>query len=263
MLRSLLAAATLVLALHHGAAAAEREVLLIETRTGTVVIELLPEIAPRHVERIKTLASQGAYDGVAFHRVLSEFMAQTGDVQYGKVQEDGTISEYAGAGDSGLPDLPAEFSGVHFERGIVGMARGKDPNSANSQFFIMTDAGGHLDGKYTVWGRVVSGMEHVDNIKQGPRPTGVVAKPDRMIKVTLGKAEIESEAERIAREEEERAKEEAARKEAEAAAAAAQQQQDGQSGTSSDGQSGETQSGDGEQKPAEGDQSTDGTSQSN
>ena len=133
---------------------------------GDVVIELLPDVAPQHVARIKTLAEEGAYDGVVFHRVIEGFMAQTGDVEHGKA---GGNMRRAGTGGSQYPDLPAEFSSVPFERGTVGMARSQNPNSANSQFFIMFEEGSFLNGQYTVFGQVVSGMEHVDAIKKGSR----------------------------------------------------------------------------------------------
>jgi cyclophilin family peptidyl-prolyl cis-trans isomerase len=161
--------------------------LTIQLKDGPVVIELLPDIAPRHVERIKALAAAGEYDNVAFHRVIEGFMAQTGDVQYGDM-EDGFQPQAAGTGGSSQPDLPAEFSNVPFERGTVGMARAQDPNSANSQFFIMFAPGDFLNGQYTVVGKVVSGMENVDKIKQGDDANnGSVTDPDRMVKVTVGK----------------------------------------------------------------------------
>jgi peptidylprolyl isomerase len=137
---------------------------------GAVVIELLPDVAPKHVARIKELAREGFYDGVVFHRVIPGFMAQTGDPT-------GT-----GRGGSDKPDLPAEFSKVPFERGTVGMARSQSPNSANSQFFIMFAAAPHLNGQYTVWGQVVEGMENVDQIAKGEPPRN----PDKMVKVTVG-----------------------------------------------------------------------------
>jgi len=133
--------------------------LLLELETGPVVIELLPEVAPNHVERIKTLAREGFYDGVIFHRVIPGFMAQTGDPT-------GT-----GSGGSELADLDAEFSEVSFERGTIGMARTRDANSANSQFFIMFEPAPHLNGQYTVWGQVVDGMEHVDAVAVGEPPS--------------------------------------------------------------------------------------------
>lgn len=165
------------------AAAADKAFLMLELKSGTVKIELLDEVAPKHVERVITLADRGAYDGIAFHRVMDGFMAQTGDVQFGKVAEDGTVSDKAGFGGSDLPDLPAEFSSTPFERGMVGAARSQNPDSANSQFFIMFDRADFLDGKYTVWGKVVDGMPHVDNIKLGDSgANGKVDMPDRIIR---------------------------------------------------------------------------------
>ncbi|WP_395540201.1 peptidylprolyl isomerase [Neotabrizicola sp. sgz301269] len=145
---------------------------------GEVVIDLLPDVAPKHVAQITALAKEGAYDGVIFHRVIDGFMAQTGDVEYGKKGGD---TSYAGMGGSSLPDIPAEFSNLSFQRGIVGMARSQDPNSANSQFFIMFDDGSFLDGQYTVVGRVIKGMDVVDAITRGEPP----ANPDVMEKVTV------------------------------------------------------------------------------
>ena len=156
--------------------------LVIELKTGEVTIEMLPDVAPQHVERIKTLARAGEYDNVAFHRVIEGFMAQTGDVQFGDMN-DGYDARRTGTGGSGLPDVAAEFSSVPFDRGVAGMARSQSPDSANSQFFIMFDPGHFLNNQYTVWGRVISGMEHVDNIKRGAQGSGAVTDPDRMIKV--------------------------------------------------------------------------------
>ncbi len=151
--------------------------------TGTIVIDLMPEVAPKHVEQITALASEGAYDGVVFHRVIEGFMAQTGDVANG-IQ--GSDISMAGMGGSARPDLPAEFSSVPFDRGIVGMARSQDPNSANSQFFIMFAPAPNLDGQYTVVGQVVRGMEVVDAIRKGDSANnGSVAQPDYMAKVTV------------------------------------------------------------------------------
>jgi peptidylprolyl isomerase len=142
--------------------------------TGRVVIQLLPDIAPKHVARVKELCKQGFYDNTPFHRVIEGFMAQGGDPT-------GT-----GTGGSKLPDLPAEFSTkVHFLRGTVGAARSSDPNSANSQFFIMFAPAPSLDGQYTVWGRVVSGMEFVDKIKRGSGANGIVQGPDRILHMRL------------------------------------------------------------------------------
>jgi peptidylprolyl isomerase len=145
---------------------------------GTIVIDLLPDVAPKHVAQITALATAGAYDGVIFHRVIDGFMAQTGDVQFGKVGGDTTM---AGMGQSEMPNLPAEFSDIPFARGIVGMARSQDPDSANSQFFIMFAPGDFLNGQYTVVGRVISGMEVVDAIAKGEPPE----TPDVMAKVTV------------------------------------------------------------------------------
>jgi cyclophilin family peptidyl-prolyl cis-trans isomerase len=158
--------------------------LVIELKTGEVVIEMLPDVAPLHVERIKTLAREGEYNGVAFHRVIEGFMAQTGDVQFGDMN-DGFAPGRAGTGGSKYPDIMAEFSSLPFDRGVAGMARSQNPNSANSQFFIMFDDGHFLNNQYTVWGRVISGMEHVDNIKRGAQGSGAVTDPDQMIKVRI------------------------------------------------------------------------------
>jgi cyclophilin family peptidyl-prolyl cis-trans isomerase len=158
--------------------------LVIELKTGEVVVEMLPDVAPKHVERIKTLARAGEYDGVAFHRVIEGFMAQTGDVKYGDMN-DGFNASRAGTGGSSMPNVPSEFSKLSFDRGVAGMARAQDPNSANSQFFIMFDDGHFLNNQYTVWGRVISGMGFVDNIKRGAQGSGAVTDPDRMIKVQV------------------------------------------------------------------------------
>ena len=148
---------------------------------GTIVIDLLPEVAPKHVAQIVALAKAGEYDDVVFHRVIDGFMAQTGDVQFGKA---GGTPE-AGMGQSEMPNLPAEFSSLSFDRGVVGMARSQDPDSANSQFFITLAAAPHLDGQYTIVGRVISGMEVVDAIKKGEGGNGEVTEPDRMATVTV------------------------------------------------------------------------------
>jgi len=152
--------------------------------SGAIVIDLLPDVAPRHVERVVTLAEAGAYDDVVFHRVIDGFMAQTGDVEFGKAG--GDISG-AGRGGSDLPDLPAEFSDIPFDRGVVGMARAASPDSANSQFFIMFDRGYFLNGDYTVFGRVIEGMDVVDSIKKGTRAGNgrVEGEPDRMVSVRV------------------------------------------------------------------------------
>lgn len=149
---------------------------------GVVKIDLLEDVAPNHVKQMLALADAGDYDGVYFHRVIDGFMAQTGDVQFAR---DGGDMRRAGMGGSDQPDLKAEFSDVPFDRGVVGMARSQDPDSANSQFFIMFDAGHFLNGQYTVVGKVTEGMEVVDKIKRGQGQSGTVTgKPDKMVKVT-------------------------------------------------------------------------------
>jgi peptidylprolyl isomerase len=148
--------------------------LFMDLTYGRVVIKLRPDLAPKHVERVKALAKKGFYDNTPFHRVIEGFMAQGGDPT-------GT-----GTGGSDLPDLKAEFSDTHFVRGIIGAARSSDPDSANSQFFIMFAPASNLDGSYTVWGEVVSGMEFVDKIKKGsPDNDGLVDQPDRIVKMQL------------------------------------------------------------------------------
>ena len=150
---------------------------------GTITIDLFEDVAPKHVEQIAALASEGQYDGVVFHRVIEDFMAQTGDVEFGKL---GGNMAAAGRGGSSRPDLPAEFSDIPFDRGIVGMARSQNPNSANSQFFIMFDPGHFLNGQYTVVGKVTGGMDVVDQIKRGKGQNGaVIGQPDVMKKVTV------------------------------------------------------------------------------
>ena len=154
-----------------------------EGANGTITIDLLEGVAPEHVAQITALAENGAYDGVVFHRVIDGFMAQTGDVEFGKIGGD---MRRGGMGGSDRPNLKAEFSDVSYERGVVGMARSQDPNSANSQFFIMFDDGPFLNGQYTVIGRVTDGMDIVDAIKRGEGQNGaVVGQPDVMKKVTV------------------------------------------------------------------------------
>ena len=154
--------------------------ILMELKDGTVTIELLADVAPKHAERMKDLARSGAYDNVCFHRVIDGFMAQTGDVQHGNM-EDGFNIRMAGTGGSEHPDLPAEFSKLPHDRGTLGAARSANPDSANSQFFINFKDNHFLNGQYTVYGRVVEGMEHVDAIMRGEPP----ASPDRMISVKV------------------------------------------------------------------------------
>lgn len=159
------------------------EIQVTGEANGTIVIDLLEDVAPGHTARIAELATSGAYDGVVFHRVIDGFMAQTGDVQYGKIGED---MRRAGTGASDQPDLEAEFSDVPFDRGVVGMARAQSPNSANSQFFIMFNEGYFLNGEYTVVGRVTEGLDVLDTIKRGAGQNGsVIGAPDVMKKVTV------------------------------------------------------------------------------
>ncbi|MBD3679616.1 MAG: peptidylprolyl isomerase [Rhodobacteraceae bacterium] len=154
--------------------------ILIELKDGTVTIELLPDVAPKHCERMKELARSGAYDNVVFHRVIDGFMAQTGDVEHGNFAKEFNIRR-AGTGASSLPDLPAEFSKLPHDRGTLGAARSSNPNSANSQFFINFGDNHFLNGQYTVYGRVISGMEHVDKIARGEPPMN----PDRMLSMKV------------------------------------------------------------------------------
>ena len=154
--------------------------ILLELKDGTVTIELLPDVAPQHSKRMKELARAGAYDNVAFHRVIDGFMAQTGDVQHANMEKDYN-PRMAGTGGSEMPDLPAEFSKLPHDRGTLGAARSANPNSANSQFFINFSDNSFLNGQYTVYGRVIDGMQHVDAITRGEPP----ANPDRMISVKV------------------------------------------------------------------------------
>ncbi len=158
---------------------ARLEVTVAGKANGKFVIKLFDDVAPKNAARLKELAAAGAYDGVVFHRVIGGFMAQTGDVKYGR--EGGDLAR-AGSGGSDLPDLPLEASKLPFERGVVGMARTSSPNSANSQFFIMFKRASHLDGGYTVVGQVVEGMDVVDAIKRGDPQTGLVAPPPDVMK---------------------------------------------------------------------------------
>ena len=153
--------------------------LVIETTKGTVVIEMRPDLAPNHVEHIKKLAREGQYDGVVFHRVIDGFMAQTGDVKFGNASKGETSR--AGMGGSSYPNLKQEFNAEPHVRGVVSMARAQDPNSANSQFFIVFDDARFLDRQYTVWGKVIEGMENVDQIKRGEP----VRDPDHMVSVKV------------------------------------------------------------------------------
>ncbi|MEM9682443.1 MAG: peptidylprolyl isomerase [Pseudomonadota bacterium] len=174
-LRFIVAAVAALFLIQHQAAAAEKEnMIYLDLKDGRVTIELYEDKAPNHVKRIKELARDGFYDGVVFHRVIDGFMAQSGDPT-------GT-----GRGGSDKPDLKAEFNDVPHTEGVLSMARTADPNSANSQFFIMLAPAPHLDGQYTVWGKVVDGMEHVHNIKKGSTAqNGAVENPDAIVKMQV------------------------------------------------------------------------------
>jgi cyclophilin family peptidyl-prolyl cis-trans isomerase len=160
---------------------AEENIMILKLKDGNVLIELFDEIAPNHVERFKMLAKEKKYDGVVFHRVIDSFMAQTGDVQFGNSNSESYDLKRAGTGGSKYPDLKSEFSELPHERGTLSMARSADPNSANSQFFICFKSAPNLDRQYTVFGKVVEGMEFVDLIKKGEGSNGEVSEPDKII----------------------------------------------------------------------------------
>ena len=164
---------------------AKEDIMILKLKNGDVEIELYNDIAPKHVERIKKLIEEKKYDGVVFHRVIDGFMAQTGDVQFGNRNSKNFDIRRAGTGGSEYPDIKAEFSSAPHERGTLSMARSADPNSANSQFFICFNAASHLDRQYTVFGKVVKGMEFVDLIKRGEGANGEVSKPDKIISLSI------------------------------------------------------------------------------
>ncbi len=160
---------------------AKENKMILKLKDGDVEIELYPKIAPNHVKRFETLANEAKYDGVVFHRVINGFMAQTGDVQFGNSTSPNFNLDRAGTGGSDLPDLKAEFSDIAHNRGVLSMARSADPNSANSQFFIVFESAPHLDRSYTAFGKVVKGMELIDKIKKGVGSNGSVVDPDKII----------------------------------------------------------------------------------
>ena len=161
---------------------AEENLMILKLKHGDVKIELFSDVAPKHVERIKKLANDKKYDNVVFHRVIDGFMAQTGDVQFGNSSSNDYDLRRAGTGNSALPDLPSEFSDIPHLRGTLSMARSQDPNSANSQFFICFKDSPFLDRQYTVFGKVIEGMENVDKIKKGDQnQNGSVENPDKII----------------------------------------------------------------------------------
>ena len=162
----------------------KENIMILKLKTGDVKIELFADVAPKHVERIKELANNGSYDNVVFHRVIDGFMAQTGDVKFGNSSSADFDLKRAGMGGSDLPDLEQEFNSLPHDRGTLSMARSSDPNSANSQFFICFKSAPHLDRQYTVFGKVIKGMEFVDLIKKGEGSNGAVENPDKIISLT-------------------------------------------------------------------------------
>ena len=171
----------LVLFLTINNANTEEKKMILKLKDGDVEIELYPKIAPNHVKRFETLANEGKYDGVVFHRVISGFMAQTGDVKFGNSNSPEYNLDLAGTGGSDLPNLKAEFSDVAHNKGVLSMARSADPNSANSQFFIVFESAPHLDRSYSAFGKVIKGMELIDKIKKGEGSSGSVEDPDKII----------------------------------------------------------------------------------
>ena len=163
---------------------AKEDIMILKLKDGDVLIELFYDIAPNHVQRFKQLANEKKYDGVVFHRVIDGFMAQTGDIQFGNSTFESFDLQRAGTGGSEYPDLKAEFSDLPHERGTLSMARSSDANSANSQFFICFKSAPHLDRQYTVFGKVIKGMEFVDLIKRGDGSSGKVSKPDKIIELS-------------------------------------------------------------------------------
>ncbi len=159
--------------------------MIMKLKDGEVELELYPDVAPNHVKRFKDLASKGLYNGVVFHRVIDGFMAQSGDVKFGNSNSKDFNLSLAGTGGSDLPDLKSEFSDIPHDRGVLSAARSANPNSANSQFFICFQPAPHLDRQYTVFGKVVKGMEFIDNIKKGEGPNGSVKSPDKIISLKL------------------------------------------------------------------------------
>ena len=160
---------------------AKENCMILKLKDGEVEIQLFPDVAPNHVERIKKLANDGMYDNVVFHRVIDGFMAQTGDVKFGNSSNKDFDLNRAGMGGSDHPDLKAEFSNLPHEKGVLSMARSSDPDSANSQFFICLETASHLDRNYTVFGKVTKGMEFVEKIKKGDGPNGSVSNPDKIL----------------------------------------------------------------------------------
>ena len=159
--------------------------MIMKLKDGDVELELYSDVAPNHVKRFKDLAEKGLYDGVVFHRVIDGFMAQSGDVKFGNSNSKDFNLSLAGTGGSDMPDLKAEFSDIPHDRGVLSAARSSDPNSANSQFFICFQPAPHLDRQYTVFCKVIKGMEFIDKIKKGDGPNGSVKNPDKIISLKL------------------------------------------------------------------------------
>ena len=157
--------------------------MILKLKDGDVEIQLFPDVAPKHVERIQKLANDGLYDNVVFHRVIDGFMAQTGDVKFGNSSSKDFDLSRAGMGGSDLPDLKAEFNNMPHVKGTVSMARSSNPDSANSQFFICFDSAPHLDRQYSAFGKVIKGMEFIDQIKKGDPNSGAVSNPDKIISI--------------------------------------------------------------------------------
>ena len=162
-----------------------KNIMILKLSYGEVEIELYPEKAPKHVERFKKLAEDGKYNGVVFHRVIDGFMAQTGDVKFGNTNSPEFNLSLAGTGGSDLPNLKAEFTDIAHTRGILSAARSADPDSANSQFFICFESAPHLDRQYSAFGKVIKGMEFIDQIKKGDPSTGAVSNPDKIISIKI------------------------------------------------------------------------------
>ena len=164
---------------------AKEDIMIMKLKDGDVIIELFGEVAPNHVKRFKLLSKEKKYDGVTFHRVIDGFMAQTGDVEFGNSNLESYDPQKVGTGGSNYPNLKSEFSNLPHEKGTLSMARSADPNSANSQFFICLETSSHLDRNYTIFGKVIKGMEFVDLIKKGTGSNGEVSNPDKIISLLV------------------------------------------------------------------------------
>ena len=164
---------------------AEENIMIMKLKYGDVTIELFEDVAPNHVKRFKHLVKEKKYDNVVFHRVIDKFMAQTGDIKFGNINSESYDLSMVGTGGSDLPDLKQEFNELPHTKGVLSMARSNDPDSANSQFFICLEAAPHLDRNYTIFGKVIEGMEFVDQIKKGTGSNGMVVNPDKIISISV------------------------------------------------------------------------------